>query len=194
MCYALLQGVAIEVTDELSGERMSQALGRIILMMQEQFSAQPSREKSFAVAIGRDFVDTVVATKSDTGIVTYRHSKKHMLSLNRESMGLQHLVAAVIAPAEASGYISMDPPAHTPTTCMYVGPYVPLRYLVNTQTSTMPSCGTQVYQVNIKKRKRRTSKAAILKICSPWLVAREVRFAGFFITLLGKCAEKIKAY
>ncbi|CAL5220107.1 g2059 [Coccomyxa viridis] len=82
-------GVAIEVTDELSGERMSQALGRIILMMQEQFSAQPSREKSFAVAIGRDFVDTVV------------------------------------------------------------------------------------YQVNIKKRKRRTSKAAILKICSPWLVARE---------------------
>ncbi len=184
----------IEVTYELSGVKMSQALGRIVLMLQEQFSAQPTRQKAFAVAVGRDSVDIVVATKLDSGIVTYRHIKEHRLSLNRESLGLQHLVAAVIATTEASGNISMDPPAHTPKTCAYVGPYVPLRYMVNDQTSTMSSCGTQVYQMNIKKRKRRFARAAILKICPPWLVSAEVRYARVFVNLLNGCAQNMEAY
>ena len=159
----------------LSGEKMHQAWGRVALGVGEQFDAKPSRQKAFAVAAGRDSVDIVVATKLESSVVTYQHSQEHALRLNRESPGLRHLVATVTASAEASGYMTMDPPAHTPSHCVYVGPSVPLRYTVSDQTSTTSPCGTQVHPVNIKKRKGQRPEAAILKIPSPELVMAEVR-------------------
>ena len=163
----------IEVMDELSGERMNQALGRTIIRLDEEFSAQPMRQKAIAVAVGRDSVDIVVATKPDSGIVTYQHSKEHGLSLNRESLGLRHLVAAIIASTEANGYKVMEPPAHTPKTCVYVGPYMPLKYTIPDWSSTMH--GTQVYQVEIKKHGSNELEPAILKVCSSILIRIEVR-------------------
>ena len=49
-------------------------------------------------------MDVVVASKAPFGVVTYQHSKPLPLALNKESPGLQQLVATVTASAEASGY------------------------------------------------------------------------------------------
>ncbi len=125
-----LQGLIVVVEDALRFcNQVNRALGRIFVAMEELFSAQPNRRRAFAVAVGRDSVDIVVANKTDYGVVTYQHSGELRLCLNRESEGLQLLVAAFIASVEASGYETMAPPPHKPVCYEYVGQAVPLKYV-----------------------------------------------------------------
>ena len=165
-----LQGVMVLVKGELSGWRMDHALEEILQSMQEQFSAQPSRQRAVAAAVGRDSVDIVVATKLASGDVLYQHSKEQSLSLSSDSPGMQHLVAALTVSPEASGYVSMQPPQHTPQLCEYKGPVAPLKYVVSDE----PSLSTQVYSVNIRKPGSSKAEAAILKIRQSPLIDAEV--------------------
>ena len=173
-----VQAIVIEVEDELIGDRLNPAVGRIFQSVEEQFSAQPSRQRAYAVAVGRDSVDIVVASKSDLGVVMYQHSGRQPLSLNRDSPGLQHLVAAVIASAEASGYRTVKPPLHQPVCCEYVGDGVLLKHTVSDPAAPMSPSSTQVYQVDICRKYRDGDyyEQAILKICPSPMIRTEVQY------------------
>ena len=99
----------IETEETLRGDtRWEAALGQIVQAVEAQFSAQPYRQKAFAVAVGSNSVDVVVASKTDHGIVTYQHSGQQLLYLSRDSPGLQALVAAATASVEACGRQNHD--------------------------------------------------------------------------------------
>ena len=161
--------------ESLKGQNVNHALGRIFHALEEQFSAQPSRQRAFAVAVARDSVDVVVASKAPFGVVTYQHSKPLPLALNKESPGLQQLVATVTASAEASGYRAMMPPPHTPVCCEYVSQPMPMKHMVDDPATPTPLCGTQVYQLDIREHESSNIEKAILKICPPSLINTEAR-------------------
>ncbi|CAL5228907.1 g12127 [Coccomyxa viridis] len=167
-------GVIVVVEDALRlTSQLDQALGRIFVAMEELFSAQPNRRRAFAVAVGMDSVDIVVASKTEYGVVTYQHGGKQELCLNRESLGLQLLVAAFTSSIEASGYETMAPPPHKPVSCEYVGQAVPLKYVDSDHVAGAYS--TQVYQVNIRKHKNNFAfEPAILKISPSPVIRTEV--------------------
>ena len=183
----------MEVKESLKGEKTTAAWGQIAQRVEEQFSAQPSRRDAVALAVGKDFVDVVLAKQQQSGIVTYRHSKEQGLSLNRKSLGLQHLVAVITASAEASGYRTMTPPTHMPKHCMYAGHAVPLKFAAYDEESPILPRGTQVYQVKIRKQADSEPEPAILKICSSSLIKAEVCFSRVFITVVSSCTAWIKA-
>ncbi len=181
-----LQGVVVQVR----GENMERALGEIVLSTQEQFHAQPSRKRAIAVAVGRDSVDIVVATKQESGSVTYQHSTQQSMDLSSDSPGLQHFVAALTASPEASGYMSMEPAYPPSKQIEYVGPSAPLKYVVSDQ----PPLSTQVYQVNIKKPGSSEPEAAILKIGWSPLIDTEVCSPRVCVTAVKGHMERMQTH
>ena len=58
----------MEVKDELTGDKFTQAVGQLSQRMQEQFRSQPSHQRAVGVAVGSDTVDVLMAER--TGGVT----------------------------------------------------------------------------------------------------------------------------
>ena len=82
----------------------------------------------------------------------------------------------------------MNPPSHTPKSCKYVGPCVPLKCADSDYKSPMSWDGTKVYQMTIQKPESSKPEAAILKISLSSLIDAEVRTVQILITLVSGCS------
>ena len=183
------QVTVIEVKSELSNRALYRsAIGQCKLRLMRLFAIKPSRTTALAMAIGRDHVEVLYATRRPNSVLNITHTQKLPFSLTDASArGLQHFLAVTCASPEHAGYELPTPPqVNLQNYTIDPGAsWVPLKLSADDVERPLSPRGTEVFQVDVRERGGDSTLTCVMKVALRDDIRAEVRI---HLTLLHSAA------